>query len=112
MGCDDEASSRLSGGAVLPVLLGEAARHNDMLVLGGVVGDDSCEVAPRLDVDPHLASSGLAGGEAAFEALAGPARQEVLQAAAQVSFQTNALLPALLIAVFGVIWLWDRRRAD
>jgi hypothetical protein len=54
----------------------------------------------------------LAGGEDAFAALSGPALDAVLQGAAQTSFQFNAILPALLIAVFGAIWFWDRRHAD
>ena len=48
-----------------------------------------------------------------MEALAelGPAaQQEILAQAAQTSFQTNALLPAVLVIVFGLIWLSDRRR--
>lgn len=52
----------------------------------------------------------LAGGEGAFAALEGPALDAVLQSAAQTSFQTNALLPAMLIFVFGAIWFWDRRQ--
>ncbi len=52
-----------------------------------------------------------AGGEAAFAALAGPAREAVLSEAAAVSFRSLAALPAVLIGVFGAIWLWDRRHA-
>lgn len=52
----------------------------------------------------------LAGGEAAFKALTGDKLNEVLSAAAQKSFQVVAILPAILLAVFGVIWLYDRAR--
>ena len=50
----------------------------------------------------------LAGGPEALAALGGDARDAVLRAAAQKSFETLALLPAILIAVFGAIWAWDR----
>jgi MFS family permease len=49
-----------------------------------------------------------AGGKEAFEALSGPALEAVLREAAMVSFRSLAALPAVLIVVFGAIWLWDR----
>ena len=52
----------------------------------------------------------LAGSEQALAALEPAARNEILSRSAQVSFETNALLPAILIVVFGLIWAWDRRR--
>jgi MFS family permease len=52
----------------------------------------------------------LAGGEDAFKALTGDKLNEVLGAAAQKSFRMVAILPAILLAVFGVIWLYDRAR--
>ena len=52
----------------------------------------------------------LAGSEQAFAALEPLARNEILARSAQVSFETNALLPVVLIVVFGLIWAWDRRR--
>jgi fucose permease len=54
----------------------------------------------------------LAGGQAAFARLEEPGLHDVLRGAAEVSFRTNAILPAILIAVFGVIWFWDWRHAD
>jgi hypothetical protein len=52
-----------------------------------------------------------AGGEAAFRALPpGPALDSVLGIAAQTSFRAVALLPAILLLVFGGIWLYDRSR--
>ena len=51
----------------------------------------------------------IAGGLEAFEALDPAAQQEILARAAQTSFEVNAILPALLILVFGLIWFWDRR---
>ena len=50
----------------------------------------------------------LAGGEAAFNALQGDALNNVLGAAAQQSFFAVAALPAILLVVFGAIWLYDR----
>ena len=52
----------------------------------------------------------LAGSQEAFEALEPVALDGVLARAAQTSFETNAILPAILIVAFGVIWFWDRRR--
>jgi hypothetical protein len=54
----------------------------------------------------------LAGGEEAFKALSGDELKlnEVLGAAAQQSFRTVAILPAILLLVFGAIWLYDRAR--
>jgi hypothetical protein len=52
----------------------------------------------------------LAGGEDAFKALTGDKLNEVLGAAAQKSFQMVAILPAILLVVFGAIWLYDRAR--
>jgi len=54
----------------------------------------------------------VAGGAAAFNALQpGPELERVLGIAAQASFRAVAILPALLLIVFGLIWAWDRRRA-
>ncbi len=52
----------------------------------------------------------LAGGEEAFKTLTGAKLEEVLGAAAQKSFQVVAILPAILLLVFGAIWLYDRSR--
>jgi hypothetical protein len=53
----------------------------------------------------------LAGGEAAFNALQpGDTLNQILGMAAQTSFRYVAVLPAVLLFVFGAIWLYDRRR--
>ena len=52
----------------------------------------------------------VAGGEDAFRALTGEKLNEVLGAAAQQSFRMVAILPAILLIVFGAIWLYDRAR--
>jgi hypothetical protein len=51
----------------------------------------------------------VAGGEAAFNALPpGPTLETILGQAAQASFRAVAILPAVLLIVFGAIWLYDR----
>ena len=50
----------------------------------------------------------VAGGETAFKALQGDALNQVLGVAAQASFRAVAILPAILLLVFGAIWLYDR----
>ncbi len=51
-----------------------------------------------------------AGGEAAFKALTGDKLDQVLGAASQASFRAVAILPAILLIVFGAIWLYDRSK--
>jgi hypothetical protein len=52
----------------------------------------------------------LSGGAAAFNALQpGPELERVLGIAAQTSFRAVAILPAILLLVFGAIWFYDRR---
>ena len=53
----------------------------------------------------------VAGGDVAFNALPpGPALERVLGIAAQTSFRAVAVLPAVLLLVFGGVWLYDRSR--
>jgi len=51
-----------------------------------------------------------AGGEAAFTALSGDALTAVLARASTVSFRIVAFMPAVLLVVFGLVWLNDRRK--
>ena len=51
-----------------------------------------------------------AGGEAAFAALSGDALTRVLAQASTASFRIVAILPAILLIVFGLVWLNDRRQ--
>ena len=88
------------GGALLIGLMGTAGTLSITFVLPAM-GQifDSRKVA-------------LAGGVAAFNALsAGPELERVLGIAAQASFRAVAILPALLLVVFGAIWLYDRKPA-
>ena len=52
----------------------------------------------------------LAGGDAAFKALSGDQLNTILGQAAQASFRAVAILPAILLIVFGAIWLYDRSK--
>jgi hypothetical protein len=86
------------GGALLMGLMGTAGTLSTQLVLpfmGSIYDSKKLEVA---------------GGEAAFNALSGPDLDRVLGIAAQTSFRYVAVLPALLLIVFGAIWLYDRSR--
>lgn len=51
-----------------------------------------------------------AGGEAAFNALSGEQRESVLIIASQSSFRIVAILPAVLLLVFGLIWIYDKAK--
>jgi MFS family permease len=52
-----------------------------------------------------------AGGEQAFAALLpGPELHQVLAYAAEKSFQTIAIVPVILLGIFGAIWLVERKR--
>ncbi len=52
----------------------------------------------------------VAGGADAFQALTGDKLEQVLGMAAQASFRAVAILPAILLVVFGAIWLYDRSK--
>jgi hypothetical protein len=52
----------------------------------------------------------LAGGDAVFRTLSGEKLNDVLGQAAQASFRAVAVLPAILLIVFGAIWFYDRSR--
>ncbi|MBY0496627.1 MAG: MFS transporter [Cyanobacteria bacterium] len=51
-----------------------------------------------------------AGGEAAFSSLSGDALNAVLAQASTASFRIVAVMPAVLLIVFGLVWLNDRRK--
>jgi hypothetical protein len=51
-----------------------------------------------------------AGGEEAFAALTGEKLEGVLAVASQTSFRSVAFLPAILIIVFGIIWIYDVKK--
>jgi len=86
------------GGALLMGLMGTAGTLSTqfMLPLMGAVYDNT-----KIEA---------AGGVAAFNALSGEELNRVLGIAAQTSFRYVAILPAILLIVFGAIWLYDRSR--
>lgn len=86
------------GGALLMGLMGTAGTLSNWIVL------------PVLGRIYDLRKVQAAGGEAAFNALRGDALNNVLDVAAQTSFRYVALLPAVLLVVFGAIWLYDRSK--
>jgi fucose permease len=87
------------GGALLMGLMGTAGTLSIQFVLplmGAIFDSKKVE---------------LAGGDAAFKALPqGPELDRILGIAAQTSFRDVAILPAVLLLVFGVIWLHDRSK--
>jgi MFS family permease len=87
------------GGALLMGLMGTAGTLSIQFVLplmGAIFDSKKVE---------------LAGGDAAFKALPqGPELDRILGIAAQTSFRDVAILPAVLLLVFGAIWLYDRSK--
>jgi MFS family permease len=51
-----------------------------------------------------------AGGEAQFNALVGAAKETILGQAAQASFRAVAVLPLILLVVFGAIFWYERAK--
>lgn len=51
-----------------------------------------------------------AGGEAALAVMSGEELKEVMRAASVTSFRAVAIVPVLLLPVFGVIWWLDNRK--
>jgi len=93
------ASERIPrGGALLMGLMGTAGTASIYFVL------------PMMGRVFDNAKIAAAGGEAAFRSLQGQQLTEVLSVAAQISFRYVAALPAILLIVFGLIWLYDRSR--
>jgi MFS family permease len=94
------ASERFpQGGALLMGLMGTAGTLSIQFVL------------PLMGAIYDRKKIEAAGGEAAFRALQpGAELDRILSLAAQASFRYVAILPAVLLAVFAGIWLYDRSR--
>jgi hypothetical protein len=86
------------GGAVLMGLMGTAGTLSIQFVL------------PAMGRIFDAKKIAAAGGEQAFQQLTGDRLQQVLGLASQASFRAVAILPAILLVVFGAIWLYDRSR--
>lgn len=100
-----------------PTMLATASErfpHGGALLMGlmGTAGTLSIQfVLPHMAAIYDTTKVEAAGGTAAFNALsAGPELDRVLGLAAQASFRAVAFLPAILLLVFGAIWLYDRSR--
>jgi fucose permease len=103
------ASERFpKGGALLMGLMGTAGTLSIYFVL------------PQMGQIFDHAKIAAAGGDAAFDALSASAAageaasrtrlDEILALASRSSFRAVAILPAILLLVFGAIWLLDRAR--
>ena len=86
------------GGALLMGLMGTAGTLSIYFVL------------PQMGQIFDSAKIRAAGGEEAFKALSGDKLNEVLTYASQYSFRVVAILPAILLIVFGAVWLYDKAR--
>jgi MFS family permease len=78
--------------------------------LMGFAGGMSIQfVLPRMGAIFDSAKAEAAGGAGQLAALSPDAMQEVIRYASVESFQSVAIIPLLLLPVFGIIWLADRR---
>jgi len=68
-------------------------------------------VLPQMGAIFDAAKAQAAGGADQLATLSPDATQEVLRYASIESFQSVAIVPLLLLPVFGVIWLYDRRKS-
>ena len=99
-----------------PTMLGSVAERfprGGALLIGlmGTGGNLSINfVLPQMGKVFDEAKIRMAGGEAAFKALTGDKLNEVLTYASQYSFRVVAILPAILLVVFGGIWIYDKSR--
>jgi len=79
--------------------------------LMGFAGGMSIQfVLPRMGAIFDAAKAEAAGGAEHLANLSPDAMQEVIRYASVESFQSVAIVPLLLLPVFGIIWLADRRR--
>src|SRR5207302_1814765 len=96
------------GGALLMGLMGTAGTLSSYFVLpkmGAIFDAKKLELAGGAEAFTKLASDAKAGVTTAVERLG-----EVQGIAAQASFRAIAILPAILLVVFGAIWLYDRSK--
>jgi MFS family permease len=86
------------GGALLMGLMGTAGTLSIQFVL------------PKMGAIFDTTKVAAAGGEAQFNALRGDELERIKGIAAQTSFRAVAILPALLLIVFGAIWFYDKSK--
>lgn len=79
--------------------------------LMGFAGGMSIQfVLPQMGAIFDTAKARAAGGAEQLSSLSPEAMQEVVRIASVESFQSVAFIPLLLLPVFGLIWLADRRK--
>lgn len=99
-----------------PTMLGivsERFPRGGAMALGlmGFAGGMSIQfVLPQMGAIFDAAKAEAAGGAEALAALSPDAMQEVVRYASVESFQSVAIVPLLLLPVFGVIWFFDRNK--
>lgn len=86
------------GGALLMGLMGTGGTLSIYFVL------------PKMGLIFDKAKIRAAGGEQNFVNLAGDKLGEVLAYASKYSFRVVAILPAILLVIFGAIWAYDKSR--
>jgi hypothetical protein len=86
------------GGAFVMGLIGSAGAAAIQFVL------------PKMGAIFDKAKIEAAGSDGAYAALSGTAKDQVDAVASAASFQFVAMLPAVLLVVFGLVWLNDRRK--
>jgi MFS family permease len=79
-------------------------------LMGSAGALSSFLVLPALGTMFDEAKVEIAGGPQAFSRLGGAALRQVEDAAASASFATLALIPTILLFVFGLLWWTERRR--
>ncbi|MEZ5567231.1 MAG: MFS transporter [Halioglobus sp.] len=100
-----------------PTMLGivsERFPRGGALALGlmGFAGGMAIQfVLPQMGAIFDSAKLEAAGGATALEALSPQALEQVIRYASVASFQSVAIVPLLLLPVFGVIWWFDSRAA-
>ena len=118
-GDGDRRRDRLGAGRVRDVAddarLGRRTLSARRIWAMGLVGSAgalaSFFVLPQLARCSTRAKVEFAGGPEAFAALTGDAKLAVEDAAASVSFERLAILPLILLVVFGFIWLRERGKS-
>jgi hypothetical protein len=82
--------------------------------LMGMIGFAGCLsiyfVLPQMGAIFDSVKISAAGGEEAFKSLSGSGLNDVLVQASTASFRIVAILPAILLIVFGMVWLNDRAK--
>ena len=68
-------------------------------------------VLPQMGAIFDSAKAEYAGGADKLAALSPEAMAEAVRYASVESFQSVAIVPFLLLPVFGIIWLYDRKKA-